>query len=57
MLTYMVGGILTAGFVVGGALGKGGNAKATRTMRARRSISNGNDGRGRMITRECERRR
>ena len=37
MLTYMVGGILTAGFVVGGALGKGGNAKATRIMRVRRS--------------------
>ena len=34
MLTYMVGGILTASLVVGGALGKVGEAKATRTMKA-----------------------
>ena len=53
----MVGGILTAGLVVGEALGKAGNVKAIRTIRARRSISNGNDGRDRMITRECKSRR
>ena len=57
MLTYMVGDILTAGLVVGEALGKVGNAKVTRTMIARRSSINGNDARGRMITRGCKRRR
>ena len=53
----MVGGIHTAGFVVGGALGKGSNAKATRTMRERKSSISGNNARGRMITREYKSRR
>ena len=53
----MVGGILKAGFVVGRALGKGDNAKATRTRRTRRLSIIGNDGRDRMITRGCESRR
>ena len=57
MLTYMVGGIVKAGLVVGRSLGKVNNAKATRTMRDRKSIISGNNARGRMINRECKSRR
>ena len=49
MLTYMVGGINKAGLVVGRSLGKVDNAKATRTMRDRKSSISGNNVRGRMI--------